>query len=111
MSSSTHNSAERLLFTTTEAGERLGMAPRTVDRLIRQGKLAVVRVPSSGKAGRPRNMVSAAALQQFIESNTVILAPPPASRPSASAAPKRQPRNRCATGSAAAVLLETGVTG
>lgn len=99
MSSSNRDSAKRLLFTTTEAGERLGMAPRTVDRLIRQGVLAVVRVPSSGKVGRPRNMVSAAALQQFIESNTVILDPGPKNR-----------RRKRPSGSAAAVLEETGVT-
>ena len=74
------------------------MAARTVDRLIRQGKLAVVRVPSSGKVGRPRNMVSAAALQQFIESNTVLL----------DSGPKTRRRKR-PVGSAAAVLEETGV--
>ncbi len=93
----------RLLFTTTEAGERLGMATRTVDRLIRQGKIAVVRVPSSGKVGRPRNMVSAEALQNFIEDNTIIMSGAQVQEP------KSRRAKRSKAGTAAAVLRETGV--
>lgn len=67
------NVIERRLYTTTEAGEMLGMAARTVERLARQGKIAVVKVASSGKVGRSRHMIAAADIDRFIESNRVYL--------------------------------------
>lgn len=56
-----------------EAADMLGISEATLERLSRKGAIAVVRVPSTGKVGRPRNMYAVADLQRFIESQRVYL--------------------------------------
>lgn len=50
----------RLLLRRREVAELLGVSPKTIDRLIREGALEVVRVRRSAR-------VALAALERFIE--------------------------------------------
>lgn len=61
-----------LLVTRTDAAAMLGVEAVTVDRWTATGALPVVKVPGTGRAGRPRNMYAVADLKRFIEEHTTV---------------------------------------
>ena len=58
----------QLLASRSEAATIFGVAEVTIDRLTARGELPVIKMPSTGKVGRPRNMYAVADLERFIES-------------------------------------------
>lgn len=58
---------KQLLVSKSEAAVMLGVSEMTVVRLALQGAIPVVKLPSTGKVGRPRNMFAVADLERFIE--------------------------------------------
>ncbi|MBW3091089.1 helix-turn-helix domain-containing protein [Bifidobacterium miconisargentati] len=99
-----------LLVNRTNAAAMLGVEAVTVDRWTATGALPVVKVPGTGKAGRPRNMYAVADLKRFIEAHTTTMQHP-------SAAPIPRPCRRAASSAAdlphssAAAILSMGKAG
>lgn len=58
------------LMTKEQAAEYLSVSTATIERLTYRGKLPVTKMPGTGTAGRPRNMYSRAALDDFIDRHT-----------------------------------------
>lgn len=59
-----------LLVNRVTAAAMLGVEAVTVDRWTASGAIPVVKVPGTGKIGRPRNMYAVADLKRFIEEHT-----------------------------------------
>lgn len=59
-----------LLVNRTTAAAMLGVEAVTVDRWTASGAIPVVKVPGTGKVGRPRNMYAVADIKRFIVEHT-----------------------------------------
>ncbi|MFC5221596.1 helix-turn-helix domain-containing protein [Bifidobacterium leontopitheci] len=96
-----------LIVNRQQAAAMLGVEAVTIDRWTARGELPVVRVPSTGKAGRPRNMYAVADIRRFIAEHTTTLRP---TAPAAAAPPARRRSRRGSAdlqnSSAAAIIAE-----
>lgn len=60
-----------MLVNRTTAAAMLGVEAVTVDRWTASGEIPVVKVPGTGRVGRPRNMYAVSDIKRFIVEHTV----------------------------------------
>ena len=60
------------IYTKSEAANYLGVSELTLERWTLAGEIAVVKMPSTGSVGRPRNMWALSDLDAFIEAHRTV---------------------------------------